>query len=81
MSHHSQGWNKESMRREEFTQLLIGKIDQVSVDDIKEILCDLFRTISLLKSGQRLFEETCEAHSFCGQIKFIEYECYQKSVC
>ena len=29
-------WNKESMTREEFTQLLIDKIDQVSMDDIKE---------------------------------------------
>lgn len=29
-------WNKERMTREEFTQLLIGKIDQVSMDDIKD---------------------------------------------
>lgn len=32
----SGAWNKESMTREEFTQLLIDKIDQVSMDDIKE---------------------------------------------
>lgn len=29
-------WNKETMSREEFAQLLIDKIDQVSIDDIKE---------------------------------------------
>ena len=29
-------WNKESMTKEKFMQLLIDKIDQVSMDDIKE---------------------------------------------
>ena len=32
----SDDWNKESMNKNEFTQLLIEKIDQVSIDDIKE---------------------------------------------
>lgn len=32
----SGAWKKESMTREEFTQLLIDKIDQLSMDDIKE---------------------------------------------
>jgi hypothetical protein len=29
-------WSKETMTREEFTQLLVDKIDNVSMDDIKE---------------------------------------------
>ena len=29
-------WKKETMSSKEFTQLLIDKIDQVSMDDIKE---------------------------------------------
>ena len=32
----SGAWNKESMTRKEFTHLLIHKVDQVSMDDIKE---------------------------------------------
>ena len=32
----SNDWNKESMSREKFTQLLIDKIEQVLMDDIKE---------------------------------------------
>lgn len=46
-------WNKKTMSREEFLQLLIDKIDQVSMDDIKEDIVRFIPDDELLEIWSR----------------------------
>ena len=46
-------WSKKTMTREEFTQLLIDKIDQVSIKDIKEDIVRFIPDDNLLEIWSR----------------------------
>lgn len=63
----SGAWNKESMTREEFTQLLIDKIAQVSMDDIKEDIVRFIPDDKLLEIWSRdYFKELAK------RIRFVD---------